>query len=380
MKCSNCGYENADHAKFCAECGTRLQDPAGNEEKTDTAILNEEAGGMTEEADRLTEQASQITGDAPAEEGEILEPVEDEEDWYYVDSGKSVGPFRRSVFKDMVRKGDLKPSVYVWTKGMKEWTHLDQTQLASLIPAAAEPVVLDTVKEPAVQLDAAMLEKEEPVKTKSTVQPEEPARQEPEDAQWYYIKNSQTYGPYDQNVMVDYVKSGIINGNTYVWKDGMEDWAFLKNTELAAWMSQARSFGQNDNQYGGSYQSNSQPRPSYSTLQPHSVILYIILSVCTCGIFWICWIYMLARDLNILAAERGRPGGCDPVISVVLTLLSCGIFQVYFFWKEGTLAASLSRNGYVTNNAGILAVLGFFLPLASCAILQDQLNTLITSD
>lgn len=411
-KCAKCNTENTDQAKFCSECGAPLEQAQEIDEQETTVLARPDHQGWDEEEEESTtilSPASSYEEEDEAEEATTLlssrtGAQQEEQDWYYVESGKSQGPFRRSVFEKMIRDGQLGAQTYIWTKGMSEWTHLDQTEMKAMLPA---PVQEDKPEEqPAAKVQVSL--DKEPVRAaapESNPQQEE-AHEQPAGEEWYYIRKGQTFGPCTKEEIISYIHNGALNGSSYVWKDGMADWVYLRDSEFASELG--RGNGASHNTYrtaesaaSGSYTGpetdgnpNNNPNINInintgntgyasgqsSYLQTRSVIGWIVLSIVTCGIGQYIWAYNLAKDLNVLAADRGRPAGCDPVVSVILMLLSCNIYSIYFFWKEGTLAAQLSRKGYVSNNAGVLAILALFLPLASCAILQDELNTLITSD
>lgn len=51
-------------------------------------------------------------------------------------------------------------------------------------------------------------------------------------AQYYVSVNGGTDGPYTLQGMANLVRTGFLTPNTYVWKQGMQQWAFAKETEL----------------------------------------------------------------------------------------------------------------------------------------------------
>lgn len=111
-------------------------------------------------------------------------------------------------------------------------------------------------------------------------------------------------------------------------------------------------------------------------MQRRSVLLYLLLSILTCGIFDIIWYYMVAADVNKLCVRKGRQPLADPILVLVFSLLTCGIYSVYFFWKAGTTVYELSDRR-LTDNSVVLAILGWVLQPAALAVLQDQINTLV---
>lgn len=44
-----------------------------------------------------------------------------------------------------------------------------------------------------------------------------------EEKNWYYVENNDSKGPYSQDEMKGFMESGILSGNSFVWKTGMQD-------------------------------------------------------------------------------------------------------------------------------------------------------------
>ena len=80
-----------------------------------------------------------------------------------------------------------------------------------------------------------------------------------------------------------------------------------------------------------------------------------------------------------MGQRRGIRPLLDPLLVVVLSFVTCGFYQVYYFWKAGQTLYRLS-GGSSADNSVLLAVLGFFLSPAALAILQDQINGLVEDD
>lgn len=49
---------------------------------------------------------------------------------------------------------------------------------------------------------------------------------------WYYADNDKSHGPYTINQMKDFYQSNVINKDTYVWKQGMENWIAFNQSGL----------------------------------------------------------------------------------------------------------------------------------------------------
>lgn len=359
--CPVCHTESDDSAKFCQECGTAF--PAETENKEDQAVSLD----LNKEAEPATEEASPIVLDTEKEEmpADVQVPAER---WYYVEAGKSKGPFSRDEFTDLIASGTITPATYVWSKGMNEWTYLKNTDLYT----SGEPA-----QEPAANEGAAEFVESETF--------EEPVNANPsngsEAQEWYYVVNSRTVGPFSEAVMIRNIQQGVLDGSTYVWKEGYADWKHLSDTPLAAYLpvgasSNTTTFTAPENHTQPSYGMNN---PAAGVVPVRSVLLYLLLSIVTCGIFEIVWLYLIASDINKLCARKGRPTLTDPILVVIFSLLTCQIFSVYYFWKAGNTVYELSDRR-LSDNSVVLAILGVFLQPAALAILQDQINSLVTNN
>lgn len=345
MKCKKCGYDNMDGANFCINCGERLEE----ENETQSVEANSEAqpevlDAEVTEVTEVSEAAGQPAQEEANHSGSGNEP--EEELWFYVEGDGSVGPFTPEQMKEKVANGTLNAHSYVWSKGLPDWIRLSQS-----------PFYV----------------KEEPAKEAPSFDSQTSSD---ETAQWFTVQDNRSTGPYTPEVIAQMLANGTINGATYVWKEGMPDWDSLRNTELAKYLTNETPY-QQQSYTAPNYQSRN-GYPIAGLVNERSIILYIILVICTCGIWQWVWIYQIAKDVNNLAEAQNRPKGIDPVLAVILSLFSCNVFTVYYLYKEEAVLASLYYPNYKIDNQGImLAILGIFLPTASLAIMQDQINSIV---
>ena len=101
--------------------------------------------------------------------------------------------------------------------------------------------------------------------------------------------------------MKGFIDSGVLTGNSFVWKTGMQDWQRLKNTELA-----------------GNKTVHVEPSFSFTTgvVKEKSIGLCVVLSLVTCGIYSIYWLYTIAHDLNDLCESQNQEKGAEPGLVV----------------------------------------------------------------
>lgn len=319
-------------------------------------------------------------------------------------------------------------------------------------PVPADDVVEETpsAKEKVEVVEAVIeedqtTEAEEPVQDvveeveetkEETITQEEPVESEEENAQeeeWYYVRESQSAGPFTLEQMIERIRDAQIKEETLVWKAGMADWQKLKDTELKEYLptpdvkpegdqwyfvdannkqngpytvEQMKGLIQAHQIYGNtfvwktgmadwkrlkdtelaSYVMPEAPKQESAhqtfTKKPiyiseRSIGLSIVLSIVTCSIYYYYWLYTLARDVNECCRAQNKSGPGEPGIVVLLSLITCGLYGIYFYWKAGKVLSELEfDNGYrVSDNSIIMLVLPFLgLGIISMAICQSTLN------
>ena len=115
---------------------------------------------------------------------------EEKKIWFYIESGKPSGPISEEEVQTFIQSGILKDTSYIWKYGLKDWVPYNQSELMVLPPI--------------------------------------PSQEE----SWYYAQDGKSLGPISRDTFLSYIKKGIIDENTYVWKKGLDDWVFLKDIEI----------------------------------------------------------------------------------------------------------------------------------------------------
>lgn len=286
MYCKNCGHEISDDAKFCSNCGTKVEVEV---------------------------------------EEDCIEPIEvvdktQAKEWYYVENNDSKGAFTLEEMKELIESNKITGSTLVWKASLKDWQKLEDSELNEFLSVD-------------------------------------------EEKNWYYVENNDSKGPYSQEEMKDFMDTGILTGNSFVWKTGMQDWTRLKNTELAG---------------NEMPEPEPTPQPSYYVVKEKSIALNVVLTFVTCGLYGLYWLYTIAKDLNDLCASQHQEKGPDPFLVVILSIVTCGIYHIYYMWKAGKMVSSLTKNGqHLSDDSIILMVLAILqLSLVSYCILQSNINGL----
>ena len=115
--------------------------------------------------------------------------------------------------------------------------------------------------------------------------------------------------------------------------------------------------------------------PYRAPIMRRSIPVCIILSIITCGIYALYWLYCVVTDLNAASGETGDTSGGGVVL---LGIVTCGIYTIYWYYKAaGKVNRIREMNGMPQDSSLsilylILALFGF--GIVSMALIQDELN------
>ena len=243
--------------------------------------------------------------------------LETENVWYYMDHEEKKGPFSAAKMQEMYETEIITKNTFVWETGMEDWI---------------------------LFRDSVFNHKEE--------------IEDNEEKIWFYDYLGQSQGPKTKTEMIDLIQNHTILSNTYVWKHGMKDWILLKDSELAylvqkdATPALASAFG----------------------IQKRSVVLSIVLTLITCGLYQLYWYYALSEDVNTICAQNNQKKPFDSFLNVILIVCTCGLYAIYFLWKSSKIVYSLKPD---IDDTMVVTILAIFIRPISCAILQDEINTYV---
>ena len=111
-------------------------------------------------------------------------------------------------------------------------------------------------------------------------------------------------------------------------------------------------------------------------IERRNIAVCIVLTLVTCGIYGIYWIVCLTNDVNTVSGDvNGTSGG----MVVLLTIVTCGIYGIYWAYKQGEkLDFTKNNRGIPSSNTGvlylILQIFGF--GIIAYALMQNELNKL----
>ena len=105
-----------------------------------------------------------------------------------------------------------------------------------------------------------------------------------------------------------------------------------------------------------------------------SIVVCLLLSLITCGIYGLFWLYSLTEDVKVLSGDLRAPTGG---VVILLSIITCSIYQWFWLYKQGDrLDRAAQARGLPAGNSGVLyLVLAIFgLSIVSWALMQDKVN------
>lgn len=111
-------------------------------------------------------------------------------------------------------------------------------------------------------------------------------------------------------------------------------------------------------------------------IKQRSVIMVIILSLITCGLYNFYWMYAITEELSYATNDSNFSGAK----SLIFTLITCGIYAFFWYYIVGQKVAEVQRqhNMFPRENGVlyiILSVLGF--SIIANAIIQSEQNKFV---
>ena len=139
--------------------------------------------------------------------------------------------------------------------------------------------------------------------------------------------------------------------------------------------------------FGDAPQAPQPPRPNYAAgnsgnsggyrapITSRSIPLAIILSIVTCGIYGLYWMYCLANDLN---TARGHEQDTSGGLVVLFSIITCGIYGLYWYYTAAGKVGEVQEFDRRPRDSSLgilyllLALFGF--SIVSMALMQNELN------
>jgi hypothetical protein len=109
-------------------------------------------------------------------------------------------------------------------------------------------------------------------------------------------------------------------------------------------------------------------------VQERNIVLAIVLSIITCGIYGIYWFIVLTDDAN---AANGDTNDTSGIMAFVFSLITCGIYGLYWYYKMGKkmFDAGQKHGVAISDNSLIYILLGVFgFGIVNYCLIQNDLN------
>lgn len=103
------------------------------------------------------------------------------------------------------------------------------------------------------------------------------------------------------------------------------------------------------------------------------IAISVILSIITCGIYGLYWFVCLTNEANKVSGENTPSGGA----ALLLTIVTCGIYSFYWNYKMGQKLYNAGKmyNKEINDNSVLYLVLAIFgLSIVNYCLLQNDLN------
>lgn len=111
-------------------------------------------------------------------------------------------------------------------------------------------------------------------------------------------------------------------------------------------------------------------------IEKRSIGLGILLTILTCGIYGLYWFVKITDEAGELSGDKSMSGG----MALLLTLVTCGIYTYFWSYKMGKLMyQAQERDGKTPiDNSVLYLILSIFgLTIVSYCIIQSDINDII---
>lgn len=113
---------------------------------------------------------------------------------------------------------------------------------------------------------------------------------------------------------------------------------------------------------------------SYTKVQNRNIVLQVVLSIITCGLYALIWMITITDDANKVSDETSDTPG---ILAIIFCILTCGIYTIYWHYKMGKKLynAGIKYNMSISDNSVLYLLLSLFgLAFVNTCIMQNDLN------
>lgn len=109
-------------------------------------------------------------------------------------------------------------------------------------------------------------------------------------------------------------------------------------------------------------------------IEERNIVVYLLLTLVTCGIFGIYWLIVMLKDIATTSGED-----INPWMVILLTIITCGIYGIYYSYMMGKymVKAGENYNVKIEDNSILYLVLTIFgFGIVTYCLVQNDLNTI----
>ncbi len=113
-------------------------------------------------------------------------------------------------------------------------------------------------------------------------------------------------------------------------------------------------------------------------IKERNIVVSILLSIITCGIYQLYWWVTITDDVDNVSENPTKRNG---VVVILLTLITCGIYGFYYWYQNGKLMEEANQRKGVngSSNAILYLILSLFgLSIVNYILVQADLNKYAT--
>ncbi len=111
-------------------------------------------------------------------------------------------------------------------------------------------------------------------------------------------------------------------------------------------------------------------------IQQRGIVMCIVLTFVTCGIYGLYWLYAMTEDANKVS---GDPNPTSGGMVLLLSIVTCGLYSIYWVYKMGkTLNEAGTKRGVeIQDNSVLYLILTLIgLGIVDYCLIQNDLNKL----
>lgn len=116
-----------------------------------------------------------------------------------------------------------------------------------------------------------------------------------------------------------------------------------------------------------------------SKIEKRDLVVTILLTIVTCGIYGLYWFIKLTDDAGYASGDTSMSGG----VSLLLVFVTCGLYSIYWGYQMGKkiAMAQQKRNMAVQDNSVLYLILSLLgLGIVVYIIAQSELNKIAEFD